>query len=136
MYKPKTSWRSGCKTDVLLYIKVSELFINYSLAKFRHISGSHTVVPGPAASKWPWNLLETLTRMPNPNHVNQKLCWWDPAIFVSTRARGGFDAHKVWQSSLSVTNNWLKASLAYRSDKLNTNIIRRAQKNPVMWFFL
>lgn len=72
MYKPKTSWRSGCKTDVLLYIKVSELFVNYSLAKFLHISSSYTIVPGPAASKWPWNLLETLTRMPNPNHVNQK----------------------------------------------------------------
>ena len=97
------SWRAGCKTVVLIYPKVSELFI----IPFGYVSLHQWFTKcsaGPAASTPPGNLSEMQILMLIPDHVNQKLWVWDPEIFISTSTLGGSDAHQVWEP-LFYTNN-------------------------------
>lgn len=48
------------------------------------INGSQSMVPGPAASLFPENLLQKQILSPHPHLMNQKLWELGPAVYVLT----------------------------------------------------
>lgn len=56
------------------------------------INASQSVVPGPATSLLPGNLLEMQILSPHPDLLNQKLGECGPAVYVFTSPLGNSDA--------------------------------------------